>query len=165
MTNQRNLRNIATGLGLTDTDPTEAERIAAAKALDIHVSDNLLLDPAGFAREMDGILGGQIGDEWLGLICPELHAAERQTLEALYKTYPALDGRGKTPWSDYQEAIFALALDLYSVGIRHGAAYEHLRRSVVGEISVCRGCFGAGVTHDDEACTGCGGTGTVAMKP
>ncbi|MBA3274442.1 MAG: hypothetical protein H0T72_01515 [Chloroflexia bacterium] len=51
----------------------------------------------------------------------------------------------------------------YEAGLRHGAAYEHLRRAVVGEVIQCRKCVGLGASKAGVLCRHCGGTGTVAL--
>jgi hypothetical protein len=47
-------RQLTSALGLAGTVPSSAERVAAMQLLDREVSSNDLLDPAGFAREVDG---------------------------------------------------------------------------------------------------------------
>jgi hypothetical protein len=44
-----------------------------------------------------------------------------------------------------------------------GAAFENLRRTVVGERTGCRTCWSAGITNDGATCVECGGSGVVAM--
>jgi DnaJ-class molecular chaperone len=53
---------------------------------------------------------------------------------------------------------------MYQAGVRHGAAYEHLRRSVIGDLVQCRACIGLGATKQEDTCTSCGGTGVVTLK-
>jgi len=60
----------------------------------------------------------------------------------------------------------------YDAGIRHGAAYENLRRSVIGDLVQCRDCWGTGTVtwgmdipaDEHEVCASCGGSGTVALR-
>ncbi len=112
--------------------PPTAERIAVVQRLDQEVSAKTVLDPAAFATEVDGILGGKLDDEWLRAI--------------------------------NEAAFFNFVMGAYSAGIRHGAAYEGLRRTVIGEVVQCKDCWGVGATKHRDVCASCGGTGTVALK-
>lgn len=166
MTTHRDLMKIATGLGLTSITPTSAERIAAIEPLTRTVSDNPILDPGSFPEEIDGRLSGAFEDDWMGSICPQESALERQALEAFERDYPAIvNSPSPNSFWRYQEEVFAYALALYRAGLRHGAAYEHLRSSVVGERKQCRDCYGAGMTRKGDICGTCSGNGTVAHRP
>jgi hypothetical protein len=68
------------------------------------------------------------------------------------------------PFHTLDDAVTGLVMAAYDAGLRHGAAYEHLRRSVIGDLVQCRTCWGVGMTKDEATCTNCGGTGVVAMK-
>jgi hypothetical protein len=141
----------------------EIERIAAAAELGPVIHDNPLLDPSFFAKALDGQLLDSFGDEWLRAACPEERAAERQALRALWELDPRFRDPD-SPFARYQEAMFELALALYTAGLRHGAAFENLRRTVVGEVTLCRACQGVGVDRTGETCLGCEGAGTVARR-
>jgi RecJ-like exonuclease len=71
---------------------------------------------------------------------------------------------GRRVFGDYEAAFFNFVMASYTAGIRHGAAYENLRRSVVGELIQCDACWGVGATEDRDVCAACGGTGTVALR-
>lgn len=163
MTNRRDLLKIAAGLGLTGTIPTVADRVAAMKLLDQPVSSHPVLDPATFAWETDGAGSEHLGNDWGCAINAEMHAEWIQNRASLIAVVPSLAGQPfNHPFTKYEQTAFDLSVRAYSVGIRHGAAYEHLRRAVIGDMSQCRTCWGVGVTDSRHACRSCGGTGVVA---
>ncbi len=169
---RRDLFKIAAGLGLTGIVPTVDQRLAAAELLPQHVSDRAALDPASFADEAQQMIGmhDEFTNEWLGSINPQANTGYQQAREAFIAFTPELqdhpvnfdDPRTAAFWR-MEEAMFSFALSSYDVGVRHGAAYEHLRRTVVGELQTCLPCQATGLARDGGgACRHCGGTGTVA---
>jgi len=72
---RRDVIKLASALGLAGALPPTADRMAAIKVLEREVSPELVLDPAKFADEVDGILGGRLDDDWLLAISPTHHAA------------------------------------------------------------------------------------------
>ncbi len=166
MTNRQDVFKVTAGLGLAGVVPTSAERIAAAEILDQRISDNPILDPGSFPDEIDGRLSGAFEDDWMGSICPQESALERQALAVFERDYPAIvNSPSPNSFWRYQEEVFAYAIAMYRAGLRHGAAYEHLRSSVVGELKQCRDCWGAGMTRKGDICGTCSGNGTVAHRP
>jgi hypothetical protein len=166
MTTRRNLIKIATGLGLAGAVPTSAERIAAAQLLGGDVSQRVMLDPGKFAREINLEMGNAqeaIMNDWMGVICPEEQAEYSQAHRQLERVASAAGIDLYRTIGDYDAAAVSLYLAMYDAGLRHGAAYENLRRSMVGELVACTACWSTGVTRDDTTCKTCGGTGTVAM--
>jgi hypothetical protein len=166
---RRDLLKIASALGLAGTVPTTAERLAVLPLLEQRVSARAALDPARFAGHMDGVMacvGDGIGDEWLRAMGPEEYAALRHAQEDVVRAYPqfASDGRDNMLFGTVSDEAMNFAMMMYNAGLRHGAAYEHLRRSVIGEVTQCRSCWGVGATEREDVCHACGGTGTVAMK-
>lgn len=163
MTNRRDLLKIAAGLGLTGTIPTIADRVAAMKLLDQPVSPHPVLDPATFAWETDGAGSEHLGNDWGCAINAEIYAEWIQNRAAFIAAVPALASRPfNHPFTKYEETTFDLSVRAYTVGIRHGAAYENLRRTVIGDLSQCRTCWGVGITEISQPCRSCGGTGVVA---
>lgn len=142
-----------------------AECMAAMQLLEQDVSTRPLLDPATFASEVDGLLGGALEDEWLSSINAKEHAAYVQAVEVVRREVTALSGpESMRILGDWECAVFDFIMGAYSAGVRHGAAYENLRRSVVGETTTCRACRSVGITKDGNTCASCGGTGTVALR-
>jgi hypothetical protein len=173
MTTRRDLVKIAAALGFAGTVPTTAERIAAAQVLDQDVSSRVMLDPGKFAREIHLSTGnGEIGNDWYGVLCPEESADYSQARTKLERVAESTGVNLYRTVDDYDAAATSLYLAMYDAGLRHGAAYEHLRRSLVGETVTCTACWSTGMTYDEGTgkthrntiCKTCGGTGTVAMK-
>lgn len=162
---RRDVIRLASVLGIAGAAPLSAERIAAMQLLDQPVtSRSVVQDPGAFAERLDGILSGALEDDWLCAINPESHAHYAQARAALQRAVTVTHTReGFQTYGDYEEAFFNLAMDAYYAGLRHGSAYENLRRSVIGEVTECRACWGAGAT-DNGTCRSCGGTGTVALR-
>lgn len=162
---RRDVIQIASALGLAGALPPSAERVAAVHLLDRETSSKTILDPVAFAREADGTLAGALDDEWLLAINPAEHAAYAQAREALYHEMGTLGTQTAfRTYGDFEAAIFNFIMGAYSAGLRHGAAYENMRRSVVGELAQCRDCWGVGATTHRDVCASCGGTGTVALR-
>ena len=162
---RRDVIRLASVLGIAGAAPLSAERIAAMQLLDQPVTTtSVVQDPAAFAGRLDGILSGTLENDWLCAINPEAHAHYTQAREALQRAVTVTHTReGLQTYGDYEEAFFSLAMEAYYAGLRHGSAYENLRRSVIGEVVQCRDCWGAGA-EDDGTCRSCGGTGTVALR-
>ncbi len=164
-TTRRDVIKLASALGLAGALPPTAERVAAIQLLEQEVSPTTVLDPAAFAAEADGILGGRLEGDWLGAINPTQHAAYARAIRDVRHEVAVLDTReGYRAYGDWEAAVFNYIMGAYSAGIRHGAAYENLRRSVVGEVTACRICWSVGITEGGDVCATCGGTGTVALK-
>lgn len=163
MTNRRDLLKIAAGLGLTGVVPTMAERIAAIQMLDQPVSDHPALDPVLFTREAYGAAAENLGNDWDSALDPEAHAAYVQARKAVLRAEPQIKAAGfHHPWSKFEDASMNLMMAGYHSGLRHGAAFENLRRTVIGDLSQCRTCWGVGITEIGQACRSCGGNGVVA---
>lgn len=163
--NRRDILKLAAGLGLAGTVPTMAERLAAAEILDQHSTGGVMENPAMFADEagmtVSGHLDGWFDSAWWAHVCPEDSAAERKALKAFEREWPGVaTGRRNTFWH-YQEAVFSLAIAMYTAGLRHGATYENLRRTVVGDVRQCRPCWGTGIDDHGQDCPACGGAGLV----
>ncbi len=127
---RRDVIKLASALCFTGAAPTTAERIAAVHALDQEISPRTVLDPAGFARDVDGILSDKLDDDWLSAINPVERAAYVQARDTLMRTVLALAGEeGLRRYGDWDAAAFTFIMGAYAAGLRHGAAYEHLRRS------------------------------------
>ena len=155
---------LASGPGRSESEPTMAERAAAARQLNQPVSANPLLDPGAFAADASNRLSSR--DDWWAVINPEQHAAYRQAQEAFERLVPWLPD---TPplWDAYNAFIsemFDFVMVSYEAGVRHGAAYEHLRRAVVGDLRQCPACRGVGMSADEDRCPDCKGTGIVALQ-
>jgi|GEM_PF-2976926 len=170
---RRDIVKLASALGFAGAVPTAAERIAAAQILDQETSSRAMLDPHQFAKEIGHEMGNAnelFLNDWYGVVCPEMHANYAQ---ARVRVDHALADHGIDAFNeigDYDAATFNFAMAMYDAGVRHGSAYEHLRRAMVGETVQCEACWGTGLGRDDDrnrlpgnTCTACGGTGTVAM--
>lgn len=166
MTTRRDLIKLTSALGLAGTLPTTAERVAALQILDQKGPSEILLNPGVFANEASLTLGynaREFDEKWVAAITPEEWAEYTQACNQLSNV---LERHG-IPWQeagDFESAATALLLASYDAGIRHGAAFENLRRSVVGEITGCPACIYTGLAKDGASCGICGGTGTVAMN-
>lgn len=144
----------------------EFERIAAEAYLHNNKPESPIRDPEKFANEAQLLIGyhSEFTNDWIYAICPEEHAAERRALHEAGQHQAAIPAPARQALERYQERLFELAIALYDAGVKHGAAYEHLRRSVVGEVSMCWPCHGVGAMKNGETCGECGGTGTVARR-
>lgn len=158
---RRDIFKIAVGLGLTSATPTIAERVDAAQLLDRTIHESPVVDPATFAGEVNGLLMDSLADDWLPAINAEAYGRYVQARNALYDAYPASE-TGITPVSTFEETVFAMIDEFYLAGIRHGAAFEHLRREAVGNVSTCKRCWGVGIRKTGATCNECRGTGMVA---
>lgn len=166
MTTRRQLLQLASALGLAGTIPTTAERIAAAEILGQEVSSRVMLDPGKFAKEISLTMGNsdEIGNDWYGVICPEEHADNLRAEQRIHESFRRHGLDAFQECGDFESASLSFALAMYDAGIRQGAAFENLRRSMVGEFVQCMKCFGTGSNEDGGGCKTCGGNGTVAMK-
>ncbi len=165
-TTRRDIIKLASALGLAGALPPTAERVAAVQLLNQEVSAKTLLDPAAFADEVDGILGGRLDEEWLMAINPTLHAAYARAIRDVRHEVAVLDTKeALRVYGDWEAAVFDYIMGSYEAGIRHGAAYEHLRRTVIGEVVQCKDCWGVGATEHRDVCGSCAGTGTVTFRP
>jgi hypothetical protein len=167
MTTRRDLLRLASALGLAGATPTMAERIAAMTQLNQRASANILIDPGAFAVDAGQMLSEtpEWGEDWIGALHPECGAKYMQARKAFLDAEPAIrDAPVGHPFNTLDDAVTALVMVAYDAGVRHGAAYEHLRRMVIGDLVQCRACWGVGATEHEDVCPSCGGTGTVAMK-
>lgn len=174
MTTRRDIIKLASALGFAGAVPTAAERIAAAQILDQETSSRAMLDPHQFAREIGLEMGNAnevFSNDWYGVVCPEMHAKYAQARVVVDQVLADNGINAYHEIGDYDGATFDFAMAMYDAGVRHGSAYEHLRRSVVGETVQCTECWGTGLQKDADhkrlqgtVCPTCGGTGTVAMK-
>lgn len=161
--NRRDIIKLAAGLGLTAAIPTSAERIAAAEVLNQRISDNPVLDPGTFAVDANSTASNSFGNDWFCAVNAEADADWRHKREVLFEAMPELRNvRPGHPYIAFEESLFNFVQQAYSEGLRHGAAFENLRREVIGDLSQCRTCWGIGLTEQGYTCTSCGGTGIVA---
>jgi hypothetical protein len=168
MTTRRDLIKLASALGLAGTVPPTADRIAAMQVLDQTASARVALDPGKFADQMYGVLPGNgvedFDHDWYGSIAPEAYADYAQARERIEQFFTKLWIRSTDLIGDYDAAFFNFVMAVHQAGVRHGSAYEHLRRTVIGDLVQCRTCHGVGATKHEDVCYACGGTGTVALK-
>jgi hypothetical protein len=83
------------------------------------------------------------------------------------------DLKGRTPFSDLDEATTALWLETFQAGVRMGAELEHVRLALVGPTRSCRRCQARGELLADgtypldelgtQTCPDCGGSGTLPV--
>ncbi len=161
---ERHLADLSLSLGFGDAEPSMADRTAAASELNQPVSTNPLFDPGTFAADALTQLSGR--NEWWATMSPEQHAAYQQARHAFERLVPWLPD-AQHIWHAYNAFIsemFDFVMVSYETGVRHGAAFEHLRRSVVGELRQCSTCRGVGVNPDEDRCPDCKGTGVMAWK-
>ena len=96
---------------------------------------------------------------------PAQHAAYRQAQHGFESLVP---WHANQPlWHAYNAFLtemFNFMMVSYETGVRHGAAYEQLRQSVVGDLRQCPTCRAVGVSPAGETCPECQGTGTVALN-
>jgi hypothetical protein len=133
------------------------------------IADRTMLDPGSFALEITSHLGNQLdqfSNDWYAVMAPEAEAEYRQVSDRLQKIAKAHGVGLYDAVGDYGAAATGLFLEMFSAGLRQGAAYENLRRSMVRETVICMDCFGHGHErgNDKSPCTTCGETGLVAMK-
>jgi hypothetical protein len=168
MTTRRDLVKLASALGLTGALPPSTERLAAMHALAQPVSDRIALDPVAFATTVEATLPingiDRFSLDWDGAIAPEAYAAYTRAAGTLHRVLVEHGIHPLDACDDFEAAHFNLTTTMYDAGLRHGAAFEHLRRSVIGDVAVCMACRGLGFTGTDDVCVTCGGTGTVALK-
>jgi len=166
MIEQRDLRTIAHGIGMAGTMPSNAERRAAIAALEAVQDPEPIVDPALFAKNTYWSLSNDDDIESFGwVVMAEEQGAFAQARAALYDAEPHLRTVPfEHPINEFDNQMMDLFYAAYEAGLRHGAAYEHLRRSVVGEVIQCRPCVGLGANKAGECCCHCGGTGTVALR-
>lgn len=166
MTTRRELLKIASALGIAGSVPAMAERVTVAQVLGEDGPARPILNPATFAIEIHREMGNltlAFGNDWYGVLCPEegaelskmSHALRRVASEAGINLFDAV--------GDFEGAAVSMFLAMYEAGLRHGASYENLRRSIVGETVGCLPCQGVGLSQAGETCGNCGGTGTVAL--
>ena len=108
------------------------------------------------------------------LQAPEEMALYKQIRSAVLRELPILNRvPADHPWVKLDEAALALWCASWMAGVAAGAAYENLRRTLVGPRRVCPQCWGvgtAGPRRSDrdpdaggtEVCPTCAGNGTVA---
>lgn len=166
MISPHDLHSIAHGLGLSGTMPTNAERREAIAALDVTTDGDPILTPSAFAKETYFSLSDDDDIESFGWAVMAKEEGEfAQARQALYNAEPHLRTVPfEHPINEFDNQMMNVFYAAYEAGLRHGAAYEHLRRTVVGEVIQCRPCVGLGADKAGERCSHCGGTGTVALR-
>ena len=128
-------------------------------------------DPARFAQDADGMLK-EHWDELFSYVAPAERAAYQRHRAAMVRWLPILgDIPGITPFSEMDEAVYDWADESYLCGLRNGAAFEQLRRALVGPMRMCPRCSGVGgldangdrvSDNGPQVCPDCQGNGTVA---
>ncbi|MGI8475479.1 MAG: hypothetical protein ACR2OO_03800 [Thermomicrobiales bacterium] len=136
--------------------------------------------PAPFAGELGGYAAYEMADHpepgALDFLAPAEQADFNRWEAALYAAVPEL--RSATfdhPIHKLQEAAVAWACEMYSAGVRHGAACEALRRELVGPLAGCPARQAHGWMADDgkqassgrpavAVCALCAGTGTMTAE-
>jgi hypothetical protein len=169
MTTRRELLKIASALGLAGTAPTVAERIAVAHTLSGDTFARIALSPTLFTDEMYASLPSAGADDqfchdWYGSIAPEETAEYDQATDQLQRYFRGAGVDAFHLFLDYTAAFNNLAEAMYQTGLQHGAAFENLRRVLVGDVVKCVPCGSTGLSKAADICTSCGGTGTVALK-
>lgn len=161
------LHTMAHGLGMNLANPTNDQRCAAIAMLERVEAPDQIADPAMFAKEVhytptnDDEVNG-----WAWAVAAREHGEFAQAREALYAAEPQLRTVPFAhPINRFDNALHGLFYAVYEAGLRHGAAFEHLRRAVIGDIVQCRECVGLGASSTGDVCRHCGGTGTVALRP
>ncbi len=156
----------------------EATRLLAEPAAPVAVPELLgwgerpdFTDPVSFAVDTER----SIAEELIDYQAPEEVAAYLQARAAMVQALPLLaDLPSHHPWHLLDEVAFAWAGRCYMKGVAAGAAYEQLRRTLVGPTRSCPTCFGHGKLDEDgrrstagngETCARCAGVGTVAVGP
>jgi hypothetical protein len=168
MTTRRDLLKVASALGITGTVATAHDRAFAFDLLSKGTSERIALDPGRFAAdEMYGHLPGtsdtQFHFDWYGSIVPEQYGEYIRATQQLEAYFAGAGIDAFRVFNDYQAAHFNYSEAIYQCGLRHGAAFENLRRAVIGDVVTCQACRSLGATKDGNTCRVCGGTGTVAM--
>lgn len=174
MTTRRELLKLASALGMAGTIPTLEDRSSAALALETGKDGPRMTHPATFAYDTFLDLsssGDQFSTDLWGVICPEENAEYSMAREKLEASLQKAGIDSLRDVGDYDGAATSLFIAMYDAGLRHGAAYENLRRSIVGELITCEACWGTGMAKGEDyrrvpgtTCAVCGGAGTVAMK-
>lgn len=165
MISPRELHSIANGLGMTRVNPTNAQRREAIASLErIEAADDIV-DPGVFAKEVHYTLSNdEEVNGWTWAVIAKEQADFAQAREALFVAEPHLR---TVPFAHlitrFDDAAMNVFYAVYEAGLRHGAAFEHLRRAVVGEVVQCQACVGLGFSRTGDACQRCGGTATVAL--
>ncbi len=128
-------------------------------------------DPVAFAMDVEG----SIAEELVNLQVPEALARYVQARAEMVRALPLLaDLPCQHPWHLLDQEAFAWASASYLQGVAAGAAYEHLRRTVVGSTRSCPQCWGMGRLDEDgkragmgtgETCGTCAGAGVVMVGP
>ena len=127
-----------------------------------------LYDPTTFAHVLD--TRSPWGDALSGHLAPELEAEYVQARAAVLRQVPILEGL--SAWHDMDEASFGWSCRAYMEGVAAGAAYENLRRALVGPVRGCARCWGVGSLGEGgrrtnlggvEPCPDCKGAGTVPV--
>jgi len=140
-----------------------ADAAAAMRALEVPHSPVRTLDPGTFAQDTHGCMG-DTDDLWNSCIVPVEWATYKQAKLQLETAVPALtDRRHWTPVNNLDDAVVAMMSAAHAAGLRQGASFEHLRRSLVVDHSHCRTCWGVGVDAG-AVCGVCGGSGVVPFS-
>ncbi len=162
---------------LSTITPAEAAHLLAEPATPVPKPDFLgwgespdFADPVSFALDTER----SIAEELIDLQAPEELATYVQARAAVLRDLPILAALPcDHSWHKVDEAAFAWAGAAYMKGVAAGAAYENLRRALVGPTRPCPTCFGVGRVDEDgkramtgggATCAPCAGIGTVAVR-
>jgi hypothetical protein len=132
---RRDVVKLGTAIGLGTVAPTRTDFVAARTILEQPTGATPGSDPAAFAIAVDAGLATSrdLSDEWWPAITPGTLALVREAQEDLERLVPEVMRSGWSAYAELDAGLGAMVLDAYSAGLRHGAAYEHLRRSMFGE--------------------------------
>jgi hypothetical protein len=154
-----------------------ASAIAAGKiALPAATEAAPIFQPARYAHQLSGYVAYEMDEHLdhgaLTFMAPveeaEFNSAERAVFEAV----PSLKSAPfDHPIRKLQEVAIVWANQIYVVGVQHGAAYESLRRELIGPVGECPQCWGYGLIATDGGwatggqsgtlCTLCNGAGSA----
>lgn len=103
-------------------------------------------------------------------LAPDAFAELERAKALFHKMHPgATPLHGPSEWSDVEESALGFAWACFDAGIKRGAVYENLRRTMLGTAQRCMQCNGVGYTHasivtpgaDLVVCEHCKGSGVV----
>ncbi len=131
-------------------------------------------DPVRFADDVASSLAGLLDhNSFAGAIAPVEEASYLRARAAFIQELPILQHvPASHPFHKMDEATWSWGINAYMQGIRDGAAYEHLRQSLIGPMKTCGTCHGIGslgerspynMAGGPEVCPTCKGNGTVAI--
>ena len=131
-----------------------------------------IFQPATYAEKLAGYVMWEMDRHLdhgaLTFFAPQ-EAAEFNLVER--RLYAEIPGLESARFHEMNEAAMGWVNAAYVAGVRHGAAYEALRRELVGPVGQCPKCWGYGHLQDDgsiahtgqpgHACEFCNGAGFV----